>query len=315
MENQLNDQPLKWIDRIRHGLKINKGYFVSDEILTDKLFKCIFTNMKEREQSVKYFVDWDVSFDNAQYVLRLGANTWKLVSKKSSYYSTLNINQSNLNTVKSEDSPIGHGTDHFFSLLDKECKDLININKILGKPGKGKDGFTIKLIWSCNNILINLIKKWTNIRKRNWTKNNNIRKYKKNKNWINDNEWNKLSLFEKIMKRWNFSDRHQCLVPWEEKKLSKEELLQFQEAKRQWRTKRKNELNGNTYKMEILNKFCHARIIDNILVKNLDSSYDDLIDARYAESNDNVSTKIRKKKINRGNPCKLILSKQSSSKY
>jgi len=314
MENQLDDQPLKWIERIRHGLSINKGYFISDEILTDKMFKSIFTNIKEREQSVKYFVDWDVSFDNAQYLLRLGANSWKLVSKKSSYYHIVNVSKSNLNTVK--DSPIGHGTDHFFSLLYKECEDLRKINKGLDKLGKGKDGVIFKFTWSCNNILINLIKKWINISKRNWTKNNNIKSYKENKNWINENEWNKLSLFEKIMKRWKFSDKHQCLVPWEEKKLSKEELLQFQEAKRQWRAKRKNELNGNTYKIKIFNKFCHARIIDNVLVNNLDLSYDDLIDVIDVKSNDTESTKIRgKEKINKENPCKLIRNKQSSSKY
>jgi len=312
MENQLDDQPLKWIERIRHGLCINKGYFISDEILTDKMFKCIFTNIKERDQSVKHFVDWDVSFDNAQYLLRLGANSWKLVSKKSSYYSILNISKDNLDTSKVEDSPIGHGTDHFFSLLCKECGDLRKINKGLDKLGKSKVGSTIKFIWNCNNILINLIKKWINICKRNWTKYNNIRNYKKNKSWINENEWNKLSSFEKIMKRWNFSDRHQCLVPWEEKKLSKEELLQFQEAKRQWRAKRKNELNGNTYKIKIFNKFCHARIINNILVNKLDLSYDDL----NVESNDTESMKTQgKKKTNKENPCRLILSKQPSSKY
>jgi len=273
MENQLNDQPLKWIERIRHGLHINKGYFITKEILSKNTLGAIFSNIKERKQSLKNFVDMDVSFDNRECLLRLGANSWKVIDKKSPYYHSI------LNAIKINDSPSLHdeGTDHFSSFnkeLDKLKYANDNLAEILKKDEVyGQCSAIIKIILECNKTLINIVRCWNEKKIRNWTKNKNIRKYKKNNTWIRKSEWNKLSLFDKIIKRWNFTDKHQCLVPWEEKRLSKEELLRFQEKKRQWRIKRKNELNGNTYKLEVFNKFCHARIINNKLVENLDMTY------------------------------------------
>ena len=300
MENQLNDQPLKWIERIKHGLRINKGYFVTKEMLSKNTVGAIFSNIKEREQSLKNFVDMDVSFDNRECLFRLGANSWKVIDKKSPYYHSI------LNARQINDSPKLHdeGTDHFSS-FNKEMDKLENANDsltdILNKDkSNGEYSVIIKIILECNKTLIKIVKFWNDRKFRNWTKNKNIRKYKENNTWLRNSEWNKLSLFDKIMTRWNFTDKHQCLVPWEEKRLTKEELLLFQEKKRQWRIKRKNELNGNTYKLEIFNEFCHARIINNKLIKNLDITYDDcqsLIKKSYKVNNKSNDTKPSDTKV------------------
>ena len=282
MENQFDDQPLKWIDRIRHGLNMNKGYFLSNECLTETTLRSIFTNVREIGQCVKNFVDWNVSFDNKEYLLRIGANTWKLIDKKSPLYHRMKPKKS-LNELEIKDSPKHDITDHFSSFIQKDVNRL----KASLEKAKGTSEYSmINLLLSCSNIMIKIIKFWTNNIRWNWTKRKNIENYKKNKTWIMESEWNKLSLFEKIMKRWNFSDKHQCLVPWEEKKLSENELRQFHEVKRLWRTKRENELNGNTYKMKIFDKYCHARVINNKLMKNLDMSYNGV--------NNNWSKKITK---------------------
>jgi len=242
MENQLNDQPPKWIERSRYGLCDNKS-------LSE-----IFGETKDK-----------------------GAT-------KSLYYHSAS------NSIKKNDSPnlksneigIDKNTDHFSPFLCEKFNELKDINKKLEESlGKQKDVLEwyptiIKCVLECNKILTNMIKFWKKcMNSKNWNRRNNIKKYKENKTWIPNEEWNKLSLFEKLIKRWNFSDKHQCLVPWEEKMLSKEELLQFQEMKRQWRIKRKSELNGNTYRQKIFEEFCHARIVNNRMMWNLDMSYDD----------------------------------------
>jgi len=301
MENQFNDQPLKWIDRIRHGLNTNKGYFLSNECLSETTLKSIFTNIREVGQCVKNFADLDVSFDNKEYLLRIGADTWKLIDKKSPLYHSMKVNK--LPNDSGKDSPKHDDTDHFFSFIQKDLNKLKNAKN--GSKGASRkvrktlEDSIINLLLSCSNIMIKVIKFWTNNIQRNWTKRNNIISYKKNNTWIMESEWNKLSLFDKIMKRWNFSDKHQCLVPWEEKKLSKKELLQFHEAKKLWRTKRENELNGDIYKMEVFDKFCHARIINNKLVGNLDMSYNDAninLGERNTKSNDTIAN-IQRRKI------------------
>jgi len=292
MENQLNDQPLKWFDRIKHGLDVNKGYFISNEMLTEKAFKNIFTNVREREQSLKNFVDMDVSFDSKDCLLRLGANSWKLIMKNSPHYSILNAIR---NPTKLYDSPKhGNSMGSFFSLVH----ELENANDKFKKGPGNFNSFDsigwcptiINIMLECKKVLLSIFKylKYTKSFRKNWTKRNNIRKYKKNKTWILDSDWNKLSLFQKIEKRWNFSDKHQCLVPWEEKKLSKQELLQFQEAKLKWRIKRKNELNGDIFRMKIFDKFCHARIINNKLVQNLDMTYDESLERQSYELSNNT---------------------------
>ena len=295
MENQFDDQPLKWIDRIRHGLNTNKGYFVSNECLTETTLRSIFTNVSEIGQCVKNFVDWNVSFDDREYLLRIGANTWKLIDKKSPLYYSMRPKKL-LNKLEIKDSPKHDITDHFSSFIQKDVNRL----KASLEKAKGTSEYSmINLLLSCSNIMIKIIKFWTNNIRWNWTKRKNIENYKKNKTWIMESEWNKLSLFEKIMKRWNFSDKHQCLVPWEEKKLSENELRQFHEAKKLWRIKRKNELNGNTYKMEIFDKYCHARIINNKLIQNLDMSYNGVNNnnrSRITKSNGTM-TNIQRKKI------------------
>ena len=242
MENQSNDQPPKWIERSRYGLCDNKS-------LSE-----IFGETEDR-----------------------GA-----IAKSSYYYSTLNsIKKNDSLNPRSDENGNNKNADHFLSFIGEKFED---INKELKESLRIQKDVSewyptiIKCVLECNKTLINVIRFWSKYIKsfKNWNRGNNIRKYKENKTWIPDEEWNKLSLFEKLMKRWNFSDKHQCLVPWEEKKLSKEELLQFQEAKRQWRTKRKSELNGNTYRQKIFEKFCHARIVNNRMMWNLDMSYDDI---------------------------------------
>ena len=306
MENQLNDQPLKWIERIKHGLDVNKGYFVSNEMLTENVYRSIFTNIKEREQSLRNFVDMDVLFDGKDCLLRLGANSWKLVSKNSSYYSMLNIIK---NPTKINDSP-NHGKSRgtLFSLLNELGNVKDKLKESLGKQRHEPDDFNsfdsmewystiINIVLECNKVLLSILKylEYTKSFRKNWTRRNNIRRYKKNNTWILDSDWSKLSLFQKIMKRWNFSDKHQCLVPWEEKKLSKQELLQFQEAKIKWRIKRKDELKGDIFRTKIFEKFCHARIINNKLVQNLDMTYDESMERQPNKLSNNA--RIRKNQI------------------
>ena len=319
MENQFDDQPLKWIDRIKHGLRINKGYFFSKEILSEHTLRSIFKNIKERNQYADR-IDLDVSFDDRQCLLTIGRNAWKLVVKKSRYCpkDSFNSHENEISVDKKssfailnvKDSPkikntdhlssstfidyggytniVDRSTDHFFSFIFKELNKIKEINKKLSNA-TGDTSFIeimkwylimIKGICNCNKTFINIVKHWKiNTCWRNWTKNKNIEKYKRNNSWIIDSEWNKLSLFKKIMTRWNFTDKHQCLMPWEEKKLSKQELMQFHEEKKLWRIKRKNELKGNNYQLEIFEKFCHARIINNKEIHNLDMAYDDTIES------------------------------------
>ena len=123
MENQFDDQPLKWIDRIRHGLNTNKGYFVSNECLTETTLRSIFTNVSEIGQCVKNFVDWNVSFDDREYLLRIGANTWKLIDKKSPLYYSMRPKKL-LNKLEIKDSPKHDITDHFSSFIQKDCNRL-----------------------------------------------------------------------------------------------------------------------------------------------------------------------------------------------
>ena len=279
MENQLDDQPLKWIERIKYGLFTNK-YFICEEMLSEATMNKIFTNIRERKQTLKNFVDFDVIFDNKEYVFRLSASSWKLIPKNSVAHK-LAINLSNNNTFNNcsrtgDDQAKGH--------FLKELRELRAINdKLLKNAGVqimegGLDPIIIKAIIKCNNILIKILTKketinW--IEKRNKKRKENIKKYKDNHSWIPDKEWEKLSFFRKVMKRWNFSDMHQCLVPWEEKKLSKEELYQFQEEKRKWRMSRMKELENNPLQRVIFDEFCHARKIGWKIIRNLDSGYTD----------------------------------------
>ena len=134
----------------------------------------------------------------------------------------------------------------------------------------------LNIIINCNYILIKIIEN----KKRSWMekirrkKQDNIKKYKENHSWIPDEEWKKLSFFDRIIKRWNFTDMHQCLIPWEEEKLSKEELYQFHQKKENWRINRIKELENNPEQKKVFDKFCHARKIGNKIIYNLDKRYD-----------------------------------------
>ena len=230
-------------------------------------------------------------FDKKDCLLRLGANSWKLVIKNSPYHSMLNAIKIN-DLIKPNDSP-NHGKlgRSFSSLFDK-LENIRNEFEDNFNSFDSKEWYPtiINIILECNKVLLSILKylKYTKSFRKNWTRRNNIMRYKKNNTWILDSDWNKLPLFQKIMKRWNFSDKHQCLVPWEENKLSKQELLQFQEAKIKWRIKRKNELNGNISRIKIFEKFCHARIINNKLVQNLDMTYDESMERQSIKLSNNA---------------------------
>ena len=122
----------------------------------------------------------------------------------------------------------------------------------------------------------------------------NIKKYKEENVWIDDKDWKKLSVYERIMKRWKFTDTHQCLTPWDEGKLSDQELKDFHDRKKSWRATRKEELvknnKQNTWIMRRFEKFCHARIIGNRFWQGLDISYDDYLGIQH--SYDNISWRI-----------------------
>ena len=112
----------------------------------------------------------------------------------------------------------------------------------------------------------------------------NIKKYKDNGSWINDSEWKKMTLFQRIMKRWKFTDVHQCLTPWDEAKLSREDLRTFHIQKKEWRAKRKQEIldkegNYNSWVMRRFDKNAHARIIRDRMWTGLDMLYEEDIGA------------------------------------
>ncbi len=282
MENQSDDQPLKWIERIKDGLFMN-GYFISNELLTEDMLKSIFTNIKEKSQRMKNFIDLDVSFENKDYLLRQSSANWKLIPKESRLYK-MATNLSNYNIPNNSLIPKREKDDDFQAkrvpILD-ELKELRIINDKLTKDLNCKQGdinpAMIMTIINCNNILIKIILKQENerMKKRIQKRQVNIENYKNNHSWLSEKEWEKLSLFEKIMKRWNFTDMHQCLVPWEERKLSKEELNQFQEKKRKWRLARMKELENNPLQRKIFDEFCHARKIGYKIYRNLDRQYRD----------------------------------------
>lgn len=129
----------------------------------------------------------------------------------------------------------------------------------------------------------------------------NIKKYKEEKTWIEKNEWNKLSYFEKIMKRWRFSDLHQCLAPWDEAKLTPQELQEFHNRKKEWRAKRRDELSKNNnyynnWRLRRFDRFSHARIIGNRFWTGLDISYDDYLGVN--RQYERISWKVVRKRNN-----------------
>lgn len=290
MENQSDDQPLKWIERIKYGLFTN-GYFISNEPLMEGMLKSIFTNIKEKSQRMKNFVDFDVSFENKDYLLRLSSANWKLIPKGSLYHkmasnlSNYNIPNNSLQKKGKDDSqanrvPILDKLRELRTINDELVKDLYS-----HKQGNINPAMIMTII-NCNNILIKMIwKQEIGRKKRIQKKQENIQKYKSNHSWILDKEWESLSLFEKIMKRWNFTDTHQCLVPWEERKLSKEELNQFQEKKRKWRLARMKELENNPFQRKIFDEFCHARKIGYKIYRNLNKQYRDYSNDTMSDRN------------------------------
>ena len=161
----------------------------------------------------------------------------------------------------------------------KELRVIIKrLRRNLGSYTMQGDPAIIKAIINCNEFLLKMITKWKNEewkKKRNQIRQENIEKYKKDHSWIPNEEWEKLPFFQKVMKRWKFSDMHQCLVPWEMEKLSNEELVLFWERKRKWRINRKKELENNPIQMKIFDKFCHARKVGWKIIRNLDSEYTD----------------------------------------
>ena len=113
-------------------------------------------------------------------------------------------------------------------------------------------------------------KKFVNVIER---KNMDIKKYK---DWIDDNEWSKWPWFKKLMRRWNFSDSHQCLPLWEEKKLSVSQRQEFHRKKWNWQKDRIQVLLKKSNKVQI-DKFLmgmHSRVIDGRRWTNLDKSFE-----------------------------------------
>ena len=104
----------------------------------------------------------------------------------------------------------------------------------------------------------------------------NINKYKSNNTWIEEKDWKKLSRYEKIMKRWVFSDTHQCLSPYDEAVLTKEELKAFHEEKRKWRAERGTELRskGDRWMINRFNRYCHVRVLKDRMWTGLDLGYE-----------------------------------------
>ena len=292
MDNQSNDQPLKWIERIKYGLFM-KGYFLSDELLYEKTFNAIFTDIKEKESKVKDTIEIDVTFDDKPCSYIQFPSFWKLIPKNLGPCNLAYLSNNNIPDNSPKQS--NKNGNQIKSPLWEKLSELRNINQRLAKLLNQNqtmqgimDSEILNMIINCNYILIKIIEE---NRKRNWTevrerkKQNNIDKYKKNHSWIPEEEWKKLSFFDRIIKRWNFSDMHQCLIPWEEKKLSKEELRQFHQRKESWRIKRVKELENNPEQKKVFDKFCHARKIGNKILYNLDKKYIDSFSKRGKKIN------------------------------
>lgn len=118
----------------------------------------------------------------------------------------------------------------------------------------------------------------------------NIAKYKKENTWIEESQWRNLTHFQKIMKRWTFSDTHQCLSPYDEEKLTEQERKEFHEKKRQWRANRRTELERGGVKsgdwlMRRFNKYCHVRIINDRMWTGLDLKYEEDIGINNPNNN------------------------------
>ena len=114
------------------------------------------------------------------------------------------------------------------------------------------------------------------LKRRQKLKEENIRRYKENQSWIEENEWNSFDWFKKLMTRWKFTDQHQCLSPKEEELLTEEQRKEFHRKKKDWRDARQKELENdkNSQEWKRFIEYCHARIIGNSYWRGLDTLYE-----------------------------------------
>ena len=73
-------------------------------------------------------------------------------------------------------------------------------------------------------------------------KEENIEKYKKEKSWIEKEEWEKMPIGERVLKRWKFTDQHQIMDTKSWRSLNKEQKKDFLEKKKAWREARGKEI-------------------------------------------------------------------------
>ena len=86
----------------------------------------------------------------------------------------------------------------------------------------------------------------------------NKNKYLDDKNWIDEDIWNKLSYGEKILKKFVFKIDQQNLLPYQFNKLSEEEKTKFLQKKKIWKRntiKMMNELKNEELKKKLWKKF------------------------------------------------------------
>ena len=121
--------------------------------------------------------------------------------------------------------------------------------------------------------------------KKELVKNGKISKTQKYKDWISEDEWRRWPWFDRVMRRWNFSDSHQCLPEWEEKKLSSWQRKEFHNRKWCWLKGRLQKLLDKPNKVQ-LNKVLvgiHSRVLDGKVYSDLDKSFEEDIGFNVGE--------------------------------
>jgi hypothetical protein len=130
-----------------------------------------------------------------------------------------------------------------FQLLSKALNDIkIILGKKVDRSEFDKLRVRVEALENKNNVQNSSV--GIKDEKKKSKKEKNIENYKKNNDWIDDEQWKSLNAYDRVMKRFIFSDRHQCLTRNFMNSLSAEQRLDFHIKKYRFRVKRVMEING-----------------------------------------------------------------------
>lgn len=114
--------------------------------------------------------------------------------------------------------------------------------------------------------------------KRKEKKEKRLERYKQ-EDWCEEEEWKKMSVYERIMKRYTFTDVHQCLTLGVQKVWTEEERIDFHGRKFKWRNERMKEIEKIEDKgkrdrvWNAFNFYCFNMRIGGKLMKGIDRYY------------------------------------------